>query len=87
MALSEVMRGMEFYDADGRRAVPHGLRSTFANWGLEAGHAFELVDRALAHKPASQVTQAYFRSDLLEQRRPLMQAWAEYCDSGVGYAA
>ncbi len=84
MALSEVMRGMEFYDADGRRAVPHGLRSTFANWGLEAGHAFELVDRALAHKPASQVTQAYFRSDLLEQRRPLMQAWAEYSDSGVG---
>ena len=29
------------------------------------------------HKTENEVAQAYQRSDLLEQRRPLMQAWAD----------
>ncbi|ULJ59715.1 hypothetical protein [Wielerella bovis] len=34
--------------------------------------------RALAHTVANQVEAAYHRTDLLEQRRPMMQAWADF---------
>jgi hypothetical protein len=33
---------------------------------------------ALAHKVGNEVEQAYRRSDALEKRRKLMQAWADY---------
>jgi len=36
-----------------------------------------LAERALAHVKGDKVVQAYQRSDLLEQRRPIMQQWAD----------
>ncbi len=43
---------------------------------LAAGR--EVAERALAHVVRG-VEGAYARSDLLEKRRPLMAAWAEWC--------
>ena len=34
----------------------------------------------LAHIVGGPVERAYFRSDLLEQRRRLLQAWADYVE-------
>ena len=41
----------------------------------------EVVEAALAHVVANKTEAAYSRSDLLERRRPLMEAWAEQCRS------
>ena len=63
----------------GIEAVPHGFRSSFRDWAAEqtsASHA--AMELALAHQVGSTVEQAYFRSDLFEQRRELMQQWADY---------
>jgi integrase len=60
------------------RASPHGFRSTFRDWCGDNGKPREHAERALAHKFGSAVEAAYARSALLEQRRPLMQAWADY---------
>ena len=60
-------------------AVPHGFRSSFRDWAAEqtsAPHA--VMEAALAHVVANKVEAAYFRSDLLEKRRELMQQWADY---------
>ena len=55
----------------------HGFRSTFADWATESGRPSEPTEAALAHRlPA--VAGAYRRSDLFEQRKPLMSAWAEF---------
>lgn len=65
-------------------AVPHGFRSSFRDWAAEqtsASHA--AMELSLAHKVGSAVEQAYFRSDLFEQRRELMQQWADYLE-GTG---
>jgi integrase len=63
------------------RASPHGFRSTFRDWCGDNGKPREHAERALAHKFGSAVEAAYARSALLEQRRPLMQAWADHvCD-------
>ena len=41
------------------------------------------MELSLAHRVGSAVEQAYARSDLLEQRRELLEAWGEFA-SGVG---
>ena len=60
--------------------TPHGFRPSFRDWAAEQSRAsHSAIELALSHKVGSTVEQAYFRSDLLEQRRELMQAWADYC--------
>ena len=61
----------------------HGLRSTFRNWCAETGIAPDLAERCLAHTVKSRVEAAYLRTDVLEPRRPIMQAWADHCEGRV----
>ncbi|WP_329740723.1 tyrosine-type recombinase/integrase [Dyella sp. A6] len=65
-------------DTAGRTATAHGFRSSFRDWCSENGYARDLAERSLAHTVQSQVEAAYHRTDLLEQRRPMMQAWADF---------
>lgn len=41
------------------------------------------MEAALAHQVPNHVEAAYFRSDLLDKRRELMQQWAEYLSDTV----
>ena len=64
---------------NGVAAVPHGFRSSFRDWAAECTpFARELMEAALSHRVPNAVEAAYFRSDLLDRRRELMQRWAEY---------
>lgn len=64
---------------NGIKAVPHGFRSSFRDWcGERSGVAREVAEAALAHTVRNNVEAAYARSDLLDKRRPLMDAWAHY---------
>jgi len=57
----------------------HGIRSTVTDFLRETDLADqELADMALAHQTKKEVTAAYFRSDMLEKRRAIMQRWADY---------
>ncbi|SDQ41785.1 site-specific integrase [Pseudoxanthomonas sp. CF125] len=57
----------------------HGFRSSFRDWSSEkTAFAGEVVEMALAHAITNKVEAAYRRGDLLEKRRELMQAWADY---------
>jgi integrase len=67
-------------DHEGRAVVPHGFRSTFRDWAGETrAEGREVVERALAHMIKDKSEAAYARSDLLEKRRPLMEAWGAWC--------
>ncbi len=58
----------------------HGLRSSFRDWtGNETHYPRELAEQALSHVAGDSVELAYRRSDALERRRTLMQAWATFC--------
>ena len=61
----------------GERATVHGFRSTFSDWSAERGNAPMLAEAALAHTVQG-VEGAYRRTDLFEERRPVMDAWGEY---------
>ena len=79
-------RGHVRYDLPGmlRRleipAVPHGFRSSFRDWAAEqSGAGWAVCESALAHTVGNSVEASYMRSDLLDQRRGLMQDWADFC--------
>ena len=62
-------------------ATLHGMRSSFRDWCGETGLAREVAEACLAHRVGNAAEQAYARSDLLERRRELMEAWAQYVAS------
>ena len=62
-------------------ATVHGFRSSFRDWCGETGVPREVAEACLAHAVRNQVEAAYARSDLLDRRREVMEAWAEYCAS------
>lgn len=55
----------------------HGCRSTFSSWCAEQGVNPEVREACLMHVVGTASSQAYQRSDLLEQRREVMQRWAD----------
>jgi integrase len=59
----------------------HGFRASFATWAAEAGYPQEHREAALAHATGDAVEQAYQRSRLVEQRRPMMESWAAFATS------
>lgn len=61
----------------------HGMRSTFRDWSAETGHDYVASEKALSHAVGNVVTQAYLRTDMLEKRREIMQAWADWCFSEI----
>ena len=63
------------------QATVHGFRSSFRDWCADTGQPRELAEAALAHTVGG-VEGAYFRSDLFERRRKLMDAWAQYLTAG-----
>lgn len=58
----------------------HGFRAMAATTLSEQGWASEVIERQLAHVDKNQVRAAYQRSDLLTERRKMLQAWADYLD-------
>ena len=73
MAMTKLLRDVKLAE----RATVHGFRSSFRDWCAETGKPRELAEAALAHTVGG-VEGAYFRSDLMEQRRRLMEDWARY---------
>jgi integrase len=62
-------------------ATVHGFRSSFRDWcGNEMHFPREVAEAALAHVVGDKAEQVYRRSDALEKRRALMDAWAAYCE-------
>jgi integrase len=62
----------------------HGFRSTFKDWAAECTNAPNFVsEAALAHVVSDKVEAAYRRTDLLDKRRKLMDAWGKFCARGT----
>lgn len=83
MVFSSFLRNHEaISDTSGRVATAHGFRSSFRDWCSENEYSRDLAERALAHTIQNKVEAAYHRTDLLEQRRSMMEVWAEFVSGG-----
>ncbi len=57
----------------------HGFRSTFRDWASEVANApYEVAEKSISHRVGTDVERSYFRSDLLDRRRILMERWSDY---------
>ncbi|MDE0062605.1 MAG: integrase arm-type DNA-binding domain-containing protein [Gammaproteobacteria bacterium] len=65
-------------------ATGHGFRSSFKDWARHEGVDEILSEFALAHVEGSKTVAACARDDLLEKRRPVMQAWCDYLTAAPG---
>jgi integrase len=69
----------ELMDDMGRTETVHGFRTSLRSWAGDCSDTpSDVCEAALAHYPTG-VEAAYMRSNQLEKRRALMNAWSEYC--------
>lgn len=57
------------------KITSHGFRSTFRDWCAVNGVPDAVAEKQLMHSWGCTTTQAYYREDLLEARRPVMEQW------------
>ena len=71
--LSNIMRKTSFNG----RVTAHGMRSSFRDFAADNDWPREIAESALAHAVPG-IEGAYLRTEHLNKRRELMQAWADY---------
>jgi integrase len=65
---------------DPSEATVHGFRSTFSSWANDNNYPREAIEMALGHVVGNHVERIYARdAKRLNQRRDLMEAWAQFC--------
>jgi integrase len=63
------------------RLTGHGFRSMGSTWANERGYNPDAIERQLSHVPENKVRAVYNRSAYLEERRRMLQAWADWFES------
>ena len=58
----------------------HGFRAMASTLLNETGYPPDVIELQLAHQERNEVRAAYNRAQRLEERRKMMQAWADYLD-------
>ena len=64
----------------GGKATPHGFRHTASTILNEKGFNHDHIERQLAHIESNKVRGAYNKALYLEDRRNMMQLWADYLE-------
>jgi len=62
------------------RATVHGFRATASTILNESGFKPDVIERQLAHIERNKVRAAYHRSEYLEERKQMMQWWADFIE-------
>lgn len=63
------------------RMTGHGFRALASTALNEMGYRPDVIERQLAHTEKNAVRAAYHRSQYLEERTTMMQAWADFLDA------
>jgi integrase len=75
---SELTRACQSVWPD-RRFTLHGMRSVFRDWCAAHGHDRTIAEMTLGHKVRSATEASYWRDDMLEPRRRLIEQWSKFC--------
>ncbi|MBF0623029.1 MAG: integrase arm-type DNA-binding domain-containing protein [Magnetococcales bacterium] len=62
------------------RMTGHGFRAVASTVLNEMGYRADVIERQLAHEERNKVRAAYNRSQYLDERRKMMQDWADHLD-------
>jgi integrase len=71
--------------ASSRPITAHGFRATFRTWAEEvATFPHAVIEQAMGHQVGTQAERAYRRTDVLDKRLAVMEAWAQWCEPNAG---
>ncbi len=76
-AITAALRRMGY---TGEQMSWHGFRAMASTLLNELGFPPDVIELQLAHRERNEVRAAYNRAQRLEERRKMMQAWADYLD-------
>ena len=62
------------------RATVHGFRATASTILNEKGFRNDVIELLLAHVEKNQIRAAYNRAEYLDERRKILQWWADHLD-------
>ena len=74
--LNRALERMGFNGKDSIGFSAHGFRATASTILNEAGYRSDVIERQLAHKERNKVRASYNQAEYLEERRAMMQQWA-----------
>ena len=75
-----ILRALYRFGYKGQATI-HGFRALAMSTIMEKlGYRFEVPDRQLAHSRGNNVKAAYERAEFLDDRKRMMQDWADYLD-------
>jgi integrase len=79
MSNNTILKALERMGFKGKM-TGHGFRSVASTLLHEQGYSHEHIELQLAHAPEDDVSAAYNHAKYLEQRRKMMQDWADFLD-------
>ncbi|MGH8625579.1 MAG: tyrosine-type recombinase/integrase [Gammaproteobacteria bacterium] len=62
----------------------HSFRATASTFLNEMGYRSDLVEKQLAHQPQDKIRASYNRAEYMEERRAMMQSYADFIDALSG---
>ena len=62
------------------RLTGHGIRATISTALNEMGYNEDWIEAQLSHAGSSKIRKTYNHAEYVEQRREMMQSWADYLD-------
>lgn len=77
-AVRQALRNMGFTNDE---MTAHGFRAMARSLLAERGWKTDAIERQLSHKAAGPLGAAYDRASYLDERKAMMQAWADYLDA------
>jgi len=80
MSENTLNAGLRRLGYTGDEMTAHGFRAMASTLLNEQGFAPDVIELQLAHAERNKVRAAYNRAQRLEERRQMMQAWADYLD-------
>lgn len=80
MSENTIMTALKSLGYDSGIMTAHGFRTTASTLLNEQGWSPDAIERQLSHSPKDKVRAAYNRAQYLDERRRMMQAWADYLD-------
>ena len=69
----------QFMVRAGLKARPGGFRASMKTWMTEGSISSDNIQETImAHKVGTSISRRYTRTELVEQRRPIMERWADF---------
>ncbi|MGP5891720.1 tyrosine-type recombinase/integrase [Pseudomonas aeruginosa] len=81
--LNRALERMGFNGKDSIGFSAHGFRATASTMLNEMGYRADVIERQLAHAERNKVRASYNQAEYLEERRQMMQAWADDIDMNI----